>query len=354
MKSRTASKVNTNKDMVPGEFVLVATEQSRPINAADVKKLVSALAEMPSDIKLKQVLRAQDRTKEIFVWQGTSIVKIKEYVSKAFTKGKFTVTIIGTITFPPNITGIFGNITQGGLVAVSGSNFGAYNAKKSHLRVIGSIPAGTFGALQISNTPNPTPAVNGFPAIELGINGSSAGHPQWTDNFVLGGLPLPPNPPWPFPSVLTGLDQPSSLEIVAANGLVSNAYPVEFRSQRAEVHVPNQAFRTVACGGGDNTCTSGDPNVPTSVTASHGTPGPGNLGGSGTDLYSCQLLNGFTYSRYEWAFQDGINGGPFGADPEPLGSASINLKVSWFYDVAGIAYYGLNVFAMGPINFLPF
>jgi hypothetical protein len=332
--SRSASPSKSRRHgSVKQPPVLVSTEHKRITNLAEAQHFLSALAAAPPGIVLRERLQSKDSSKDVFVWQGETMVLLKKYLGNYFGRAVVT-TVIGNlpyIIYPPNITSLYmySSITQGGRVAVGGMHFGKYDPTKSHFRLVGTIPSGVLGAF-----PN---LIAGQPTLELQVTKDHSGRPQWSDSVAVGTIPGPLEVPGL-------LDQNAFLQIVAVNGKVSDPWPVQFKAQRQVIRIPFSQFRTVACGDGDNTC-GGGPSF--TVAAVHGAMYSSS---SGTDFYSCQLQNQYIYDHYEWAVADGINGGPFGGDPDPVGSDTINLKVSWFYDFSGTSVYALNVFAIGPIG----
>jgi hypothetical protein len=310
-------------------LAMVTSEHKRITNSTEAREFLAGLAKAPAGVRLTQRLRTEDGTKEIYVWEALSLSVMTSYLAAQF-KGAHVTGHVGYGPPPPvQITEVllFSDITPGGAVIVGGVNFNTYKAGKSKFLLVGGIQNGQVGAFQ-----SPI-LVGNLPALEVGIT-------QWGDSFAAGFIPGPVE--------ITGvLDQPAFLQIVTAAGKSSNLWPVSFRAIRgAPIEIPGTAFSTVNCAGG-GTCYTNISD--SSVGGFHG-GGFINTGGSGTDKYSCQLQNQFTYDHYEWAIEDGVNGGPFGGNPDPTGLAEIDLEISWFYNggLETSSLYALSVFAVGP------
>lgn len=317
-------------------LVIVTSEHQQITNPTEAREFLNALAKAPAGVRLTQRLRTENGSNEIYVWETPSLSVMTHYLAAQFKGAHVT----GTVGFgpvpPPLITQVlfFSDITPGGGAIIGGVNFGTYKARKSQFLLVGGIPNGQKGAFQ------PQVLVGNLPALELTISNLNT-KPQWGDSFAAAVIP----------NGITGvLDQPAYLQIVTAAGKSSNLWPLNFRASRGvPIQIPGSAFNIVTCAGG-GTCLTDI--TDSSVGGFHG-GGFINTGGSGTDKYSCQLQNQFTYDHYEWAIEDGVNGGPFGGNPDPVGLPDINLEISWFYSggLETSSLYALNVFAVGPQGF---
>jgi hypothetical protein len=340
-QTRKVSSKDTQVHKSQDASAVIVTTVHKPItNLSEASEFLAALAKAPSGVRFKQRLRSEDGSKEIHLWEAPSLGVMTKYIGRLFPSGGITGIVGHAGPLLPQITQVFllSDITPGGTVIVGGRNFGTYNASKSQFLLVGGIQSGQTGAFPSSGI-----SVGGYPALKLQIfeDGSKF---EWGDTYAAGQIvPGPPN------GISGVLDQPANLQIVAADGKASNLSPVQFRATRgAPTPIPGSAFKVVSCAGG-GTCYTNITDE--SVGGFHG-GGFVNFGGSGTDQYSCQLLNQFTYDHYEWGIEDGINGGPFGGNPEPVGLPNINLEVSWFYNggLETSSLYSLSVFAVGPVG----
>ena len=147
-----------------------------------------------------------------------------------------------------------------------------------------------------------------------------------------------------------GPDQAAFLQIVTKDGKVSNQWPIQFTATRAIIRIPGTALTPVACGsGGDDFCYIGSDSDPFTVAGGHAMS-LGFYSASGTDVYNCSLKNGWVFDHYQWGTQDGIQGGPFGLAPDPVGQSEFTLAISWFFDVFGSSSYDISVFIIGPVG----
>jgi hypothetical protein len=324
-KRNAPSKKPQDRKSGANPLVVVTTEHKKTTNPTEARAFLAALAKAPAGVRLLQKLHSEDGSKGVYVWEAPSLSVITRYLKDHFQGAHFG----GPIGFSdptPLITQVYtfvSLITAGGDVMIGGVRFGTYKQNKSKILLVGSIVEGQSGAFPPSGG-----LVGGFPALELeGL--------QWGDTFAAGSIP----------KVTAVLDQPASLQIVTAAGKSSNLWPVQFRAARnlVPVLIPGSAFNITACPGGG--CSSVDGGT---VSGFHYSNALLLGSGSGTDKYTCQLLNGFVYAGYEWTIQDGVNGGPFGANPDPIGQSEINLEVSWFYDFFNSSLYSLSVYAVGP------
>jgi hypothetical protein len=193
----------------------------------------------------------------------------------------------GAIEFPPQITAVFlfSIIRPGGGVIIQGEHF---QGQPGQFLLLLSA-SGT--QLELTNL-------------------------QWGDTFA-GGI-IPP---------ITGVpDQPAFLQIITQDGKASNQWPVQFTASREVALLPGTALTPVACGS-DGYCYVGSATDPFTVAGGHAM-GVGLYSGSGTDVYNCTLQNGWVFDHYQWGTQDGIQGGPFGQAPDPVGQAEFTLAIS--------------------------
>jgi hypothetical protein len=113
------------------------------------------------------------------------------------------------------------------------------------------------------------------------------------------------------------------------------------------------ALTPVSCGnGGDDLCYTGSDTDPFTVAGYHAMS-LGFYSANGTDVWNCNLSNGWVFDHYQWDAQDGIQGGPFGQAPDPVGQADFTLAISWGFGWFGSSNYELSVFVVGPAG-MPF
>ena len=281
----------------------------RGANAALIKGLTK--------FRLYERLTVADRSRAFFVWEAPSEHELREFIEHDFPSIEvqhFNLWTIPFIEFPPVITSVFlfSVIQPGGGVIIQGQNFQAQPGKFLLL-------------LPVSGT-----------QVELtGL--------QWGDTFAAGVIPP-----------ITGVpDQAAFLQVVTQDGKVSNQWPVQFKATRIVVRLPGTALTPVACGsGGSDFCYIGSDSDSFTVAGGHAMSF-GLYSASGTDVYNSSLKNGWVFDHYQWGTQNGIQGGPFGQAPDPVGQADVTLAISWFFDVFGSANYDISLFVVGPVG-VPF
>ena len=281
----------------------------RSANAALIKGLPK--------FRVYQRLTVADRSRAYFLWEAPSEHGLREFIEREFLLAEFNffgLWIIPAIEFPPAITSVFpfSVIQPGGGVIVQGEHF-----------------QGNPGQLLLLLSASGT---------QLAL-----GNLQWGDTFAAGIIPM-----------ITGVpDQPALLQVVTQDGKASNQWPVQFTATRAVVRLPGTALTPVACGsGGDDFCYIGSDTDPFTVAGGHAMS-VGFYSASGTDVYNCSLANGWVFDHYQWGTEDGIQGGPFGQAPDPIGQAEFTLAISWFFDVFGSSSYDIALFVVGPAG-VPF
>jgi len=268
-------------------------------------------------IRLYQRLVAADRSRAFFVWEAESEHQLREFIGEHFPSKevqRYTLWIIPYIKFLPVITSVFpfSVIQPGGGVIIQGQNFSA----KPGQFLLGLATSGR--QVDLTNL-------------------------QWGDTFAAGTIPT-----------ITGVpDQPAFLQIITQDGMISNQWPVHFTAARTLVRLPGTALTPVACGNsGNDFCYMGSDTDPFTVAGGHAMS-VGFYSASGTDVYNCTLRNGWVFDHYQWGTQDGIQGGPFGQAPDPVGQSDFTLAISWFFDVFGSASYDISLWVVGPVG-VPF
>lgn len=281
----------------------------RGANAALIKGLPK--------FRLYQRMTVADRSRVYFLWEAPGEHELREFIQRDFPPPEvhhFGLWKIPVIEFPPAITSVFpfSVIRPGGGVIIRGE----------HLR---DKPGQFLLLLSVSGT-----------RVELT-------NLQWGDTFAAGLIPM-----------ITGVpDQPAFLQVITEDGKASNQWPVQFTATRVVVLLPGTALTPVACGsGGDDFCYVGSETDPFTVAGGHAMAF-GLYSASGTDVYSCFLGNGWVFDHYQWGTEDGVQGGPFGQAPDPVGQAEFTLAISWFFDVFGSASYDISLFVVGPTG-VPF
>jgi hypothetical protein len=267
--------------------------------------------------RIYQRIIVEDRSRAYFLWEAPSEHELREFIDLHFPSEevqKFWLWIIPAIEFPPLITSVFlfSVIKPGGGVIIQGEHF---QSQPGQFQLLLSTSGQT---LDLTNL-------------------------QWGDSFAAGVIPM-----------ITGVpDQPALLQVVTQDGKVSNQWPVQFTASREVVLLAGSALTPVACGsGGDDFCYIGSSTDPFTVAGGHAMS-LGFYSASGTDVYNCTLKNGWEFDHYRWGTQDGIQGGPFGQAPDPIGQTEFTLAISWFFDVFGSANYDISLFVVGPAG-MPF
>lgn len=278
----------------------------RGVNSALIKGVVK--------FRLHQRLIPENQSRAYLLWEAPSEEELRDFIDHNFPTPdvhRFGLWNIHAIEFPPIITAIFpfSVIQPGGGVIIQGTHF-QDQPGKFQLRL-------TQSGMQ-------------FELSNL----------QWGDTFAAGTIPM-----------MTGVpDQAAFLQIVTKDGKVSNQWPIQFTATRAIIRIPGTALTPVACGsGGDDFCYIGSDSDPFTVAGGHAMS-LGFYSASGTDVYNCSLKNGWVFDHYQWGTQDGIQGGPFGLAPDPVGQSEFTLAISWFFDVFGSSSYDISVFIIGPVG----
>jgi hypothetical protein len=281
----------------------------RGVNAALIKGLPK--------FRLYQRLSPKNLSRAYLLWEAPSEDQLRGFIERNFPSAEvhsFTVWNIPAIEFPPLITAIFpfSVIRPGGGVIVQGEYF----QDQPGQFVLSLNQSGQ--QLELTNL-------------------------QWGDTFAAGTIPMIAGVP----------DQPAFLQIITKDGKVSNQWPVQFTATRVVILLPGSALTPVACGsGGDDFCYVGSNTDPFTVAGGHAMS-VGLYSASGTDVYNCSLKNGWVFDHYQWGTEDGIQDGPFGLAPDPVGQADFTLAISWFFDVFGSASYDISLFVVGPAG-VPF
>jgi hypothetical protein len=281
--------------------------------------LFAALRQPPRGIRLRSRVDHEDRKGATLTWQAPSVRALKAFLlgrvkgslSKGFTPARFDPTpAVITSVFP------FSVIRPNGGVILTGRNFGDYPGQ--------------------------------FLLKAAGFKGGSVslGDLQWGDTFASGIIP----------NIFGVVDQPARLQIVTADGRLSNEWPCRFTAAREVRVLPGNIFN-IALGGNDNykLFEMGDETTGCTMRIGHfpNVEPVANLfgGDNGTDNAICDLKNGWVYFGYRWTDDTtGINGSPFGPLPEPANEAHIELVVSWFHDTFSSSLYGLIITAIGPVG----
>jgi hypothetical protein len=279
------------------------------VNAAVVKGIPK--------FRLYQRLVVADRSRAFLQWEAASEHELREFIELHIPTDKvhdFHLWVVPIVQFLPLITSIFpfSVIKPGGGVIVQGVNFQ-------------SQPGRLLLALNSSG-------------MQLDLTNL-----QWGDSFAAGTIPM-----------ITGVpDQPGFLQVITHDGKASNQWPVQFTATRVVVLLPGTALTPVACGqGGNDFCYLSAGSDPFTAAGGH-SMSLGFYSASGTDVSNCTLANGWVFDHYQWGTQDGIQGGPFGLAPDPVGQAEFTLAISWFFDVFGSASYDISIFVVGPAG-VPF
>ena len=253
-----------------------------------------------------------------FVWEGPSEQELREFIEREF--GATGVSLLRMVPerwhpLRPRITGVFpfSIIRPSGGVIVQGINFFA--------------SAGQF-LLLLSESGTKYELTN----------------LQWANTSVAGVIP------WDIAGVP---DQPAFLQVIRPDGFMSNEWPVQFTAARVPALLPGTALTPVQCGsGGDDFCYTGSDTDHFTVAGAHAMS-LGLYSANGTDVWNCNLKNGWVFDHYQWGANNGINGGPFGQAPDPVGLAEFTLAISWGFGWFGSSNYELSVFVVGPAG-MPF
>jgi hypothetical protein len=284
---------------------------------AFLRGLNSALIKGIPKFRLHKRLTPTDQSRFFLLWEAPSEEELRDFIDRNFPPvaiHRFGVWNIHAIEFPPVITAIFpfSVIQPGGGVIIQGNHFQNQPGQfVLHLTQSGM-------QLELTNL-------------------------QWGDTFSAGTIPLIAGVP----------DQPAFLQIITKDGKVSNQWPVQFTATRTVILLPGSALTPVACGsGGDDFCYIGSSSDPFTVAGGHAMS-VGFYSASGTDVYNCSLKNGWVFDHYQWGAEDGIQGGPFGLAPDPVGQSDFTLAISWFFDVFGSSSYDISLFIIGPTG-VPF
>ena len=281
--------------------------------------LYKALVKAMPALRIRQSLLAENHTRAFILWEAPSAEAVRDFINGVFTDPQareFSVFggITGPLTPGPAITSVFpfSVIRPGGGVIVLGTNF--------------------------RDTPGLFLLKGNFPGGQVNLTDL-----QWGDTFA-GGV---------IPQVTGAPDQQASLQIVTFDGKSSNLWPVEFTATRQVVLLPGNVLTLIGCGssgfGGIDNCLDFGP--PHTIEGFHSSTVDSSA--DGQDVYQCELQNGWVFDHYAWGVQDGVNGGPFGPEPDPVGKSSFTIDVHWFFDVFSSAYYELSIFVVGPVG-VPF
>jgi len=302
----------TSPDRTPPLFV--RAEHTIPDVDAFQRKIFEVMVNLPAHLQLHERFHSVDHTKEVLVWRADSFEGVKAFVERNFNDvSRFDLIATIGLLPPPRITSVlpFSSIRPGGGVIIQGTDF--------------------------ENQPGELHLVGDFPDGHLTLTGL-----QWGNTFAAGVIP----------NVFGVTDQQAYLQIVTRRGQESNFVPASFVAARDIRVLPHSALTVLNCGSGELFSSCGVAGSNHTVDGYHAS-GPGLNSGEGRDVLVCQLKNGWTFDHYEWKYQNGILGGPFGAAPDPAGSGNINLSIAWFYDVFGSAEYSLDVVITGPLG-VPF
>ena len=291
--------------------VYISTQHSIDDRERFWRQTIKVRKQLPAGIRFLKGLFEADGSKATLLWEAPSPAFFHKFVKTVDLVRYWDQWTVIIDPFPaPVITKIFifSSITAGGSVIVGGDNF--LNQPGEFRLYSANFPGGflNLGAL------------------------------QWGTQFAAGIIP----------NVVGVPDDPNaSLVVVTANGRKSNHYHVRFAAKRDIVKVDfnSSAITTVKFSDAANFA-----NVQTDTRSTLcGTHVTAYQSDDDTDVYAFQLNNGWVYHHYEWAVQDGINGGPFGQMPEPVDSSTFTVTVHWFADFfGGSADYALDIYVTGP------
>jgi len=319
-KRPAARRKKSAKPAAPATVHVLVTHIFKNRIAFD-RALFAALHRPPRGIRLRSRLDHEDRRGATLTWQAPSIEELKNYLGRLEGSSARGFVQVRYDPTPPDITSVFpfSIIRPNGGVILQGKNFGDHPGQ--------------------------------FLLKAPGFQGGSVslGALQWSDTVVAGVIP----------NIFGVQDQHARLQIVTADGVFSNEWPVTFTAAREVRLLPGNIFKiNLSTHDYYNVEQLGDETTGYTARISH-SPEPtpvANLfhGADGTDALVCQLRNGWVYAGYRWTDDtSGINGSPFGPLPEPVGQADIRLAVSWFHDTFSSAQYGLVITAVGPVG-VPF
>jgi hypothetical protein len=278
------------------------------------RAIFEATRKLPSGLTLHERLYRPDGSGASFIWRGKSVKAVREFVQTSIkdqTLGDLHQVMPDL--FPPVITSVFpfSVIMPAGGVIVQGQHFGD---QPGEFLLLG--PAFQDGALRLGNL-------------------------QWGDQYVAGVIPSVDRVP----------DQDAELQVITADGRKSNQAPCRFTANRQIRQVPGDIFSLVHFAAESNydSWSKGLEMDGYTLRAFHGSTGSGD----GTDVFTCELKNGWVFYDYRWTDVGGINGSPFGNLSAPADSPNITLAISWFHDVLGSAHWGIQILAIGP-SLVPF
>ncbi len=316
--------VSHKTSAVESAAIYVLVEHIFPSRQLFDHALYRHLRKAPPGLKVHQRFDLESREGATIIWRTKSVAALREFImtdpTLAPTLHHFSA-VEANLSMPV-ITwagSFFSGFYPGGLVTVMGNHFGDQPGRLMMVMVPSGFPF-SIGNVPLENL-------------------------QWADHSVSGNIP----------AGLSGvIDQPVLLQIVTADGHQSNRVEVQFKAAREARALPGTAFsaRLFSQTGDDDFWGRGDGDPATinnTLSAYHTSLVASD---SGTDYFICNLRHGWIYARYEWLDTGGIDGSPFGkgieAYPEPLGQADFELKISWFYDLGGLAHYAIKIFAIGP------
>jgi hypothetical protein len=261
---------------------------------------------------LEHAILSADEKRVVIIWS------IKDSIEDVIEKSPFRGAILKeqwrvyVPDAPPSITRVVPWISQivpGGNVVVEGDHFGAHPGE---LLLHGAFPSGK---------------------MNLTIT-------AWGSHFASGVVP----------SITGVMDQDVEVQIVDAKGRGSQLVQVAFRAERDIRQIPRECIKKIHFAKRSWQSLYGVDSAPNPTITGRHAPGIGGLPSAGRDAYDCELANGWTFHSYAWLEADGIDGGPFGNFPDPVGASKFTVYVKWFFDFMSSANYRLNVYAIGPLG----
>jgi hypothetical protein len=268
---------------------------------------------MPRGIRIQARAYHEDGKGVTLTWRAPSLDALMKFVD-----GNLRGTLVGKVVpirfdpDPPVITSVFpfSVIQPNGGVIIQGVNFGE--------------SPGQF-------------IMNGS---EFAGGSISLGSLTWNET-VIGGV---------IPNIFGVRDQQVTLQVITNTGQRSNAMPVQFTAAREVQALPADIFQV----GISDSSVVGYADPPITFEYYHFDDIPVVdmfTGNSGTDYFTTDLKNGWVYYSYQWTLEtSGVQGGPFGPDPEPVGQAHIELAISWSYGPLSSAQYGITIYGIGPVG----